>query len=216
MIINDCVLDLKRYWSPYGSAEPPAGWADISPYHADAVDGAGAAAPAWEQLLSGLWVKDLDGTNDFMTIPAPRPTLPLAFEFWICPNTSTPVGLFDTGPRLALTLRQYVAGSVDWQPNNPQVVLGLAALTWQHVVFAYYHGVNNGIAYFLNGALISTTEGAALSDFTWSDPIRIGDINSGALFYCGKIGKIKIHNYRPVADQVNGWFASERHWFDGA
>ena len=70
MIIQDCVLDLKRYWAPYGSVAPPLGWADDSRYGNDMVDGVGAAEPDWLQLPSGLWVKEFDG-NDYGTIACP-------------------------------------------------------------------------------------------------------------------------------------------------
>ena len=67
MIITDCVLDLKRYWAPFGSVIPPANWPDVSREQTDLPDGAGAAEPDWEQLPSGIWVKEYDG-NDYSTL----------------------------------------------------------------------------------------------------------------------------------------------------
>ena len=67
MIIRDCVLDLQRYWSPYGSVAPPADWPDVSRFRV-----AGAVTTAtWAQLPSGLWTMDFDSaTPDYVTIPA--------------------------------------------------------------------------------------------------------------------------------------------------
>jgi len=63
------IFDGHRYWSPYGSGTPPDGLPDDSRYGSDAAFGAGAAAPAWVQLLSGVWVLEYDGTADYMDAP---------------------------------------------------------------------------------------------------------------------------------------------------
>jgi len=70
MIINDCVLDLKRYWAPYGSVAPAATpWPDVSRYHTDGV----VTTATWVQHPSGLWYKDFNSaTPDYVEVTCPQ------------------------------------------------------------------------------------------------------------------------------------------------
>ena len=70
MIINDCVLDLKRYWSPYGSVAPAATpWPDISRFHTDGV----VTTATWIQQPSGLWAMNfVAATPDYVVVTCPQ------------------------------------------------------------------------------------------------------------------------------------------------
>ena len=70
MIIQDCVLDLKRYWAPYGSVAPAATpWPDVSRFHTDGV----VTTATWVQLPSGLWAKDFNSaTPDYVVVTCPQ------------------------------------------------------------------------------------------------------------------------------------------------
>jgi len=64
------IFDGHRYWSPYGSGTPVDGLPDDSRYHSDVAFGAGAAAPTWIQLPSGVWVIAYDGLANYMDAAA--------------------------------------------------------------------------------------------------------------------------------------------------
>jgi len=64
------VFSGHRYWSPYGSGTPPDGLLDSSRFGVECAFGPGAAAPAWIQLPSGVWVLAYDGLADYMDAAA--------------------------------------------------------------------------------------------------------------------------------------------------
>jgi parallel beta-helix repeat protein len=175
---------------------------DYSTYRANATLGSGAQTPTWNLSgpLGGAY--SFDG-NDFLTSPTPTPTLPLTFEFWVKPATSTPVGIFDTAPNVAAVLRNFPGGSVEWHSGDPSVSLGLTAGAWQHLVLIFSFDTNRHITYYRNGVLNLTANGSASSGFAWSNPIRFGDINNGgAGTYTGEISEIRIYNRSLTASEV--------------
>lgn len=133
-----------------------------------------------------------NGTSSFATIPIPKPSMPITFEFWINPDTSTPSGLYDTYPGFPNVLR-HLAADVEWWNRDPAISLNLTAATWQQVVVVYSFTTVRTITYYRNGQLITTATGSTTSTFQWSNPIRIGDINTNQFRYAGKMSVVKIY-----------------------
>ena len=239
MIINDCVLDLKRYWSPYGSVAPPLDWADDSRYGNDMTDGAGAAAPTWVQNASGLWVKAFDG-NDYGEITDSRELscgngasdTPMTFLCWA--NVSGVFGgLFNKGATVAADgeYYAYLAGGTNiyWRCIDQSasayigVLLNIVAYLglWTFFAFTYNGGgAYTDMAIYINGVLQATAQsdsGAYIAMENTATSLYIGRRSAIGLLPAGSMmAPTRAYNYNLTADQINAKFASERHWFDGA
>lgn len=138
-----------------------------------------------------------NGSSSYMTVNMPKPSsMPISFDFWIYPDTSTPAGLYDSAPNNADVLRQYddanVNGRAEWWNKDPTISLGLSATAWQHIVLIYSFATNRTITYYRNGSLISTTTGGTSSTFSWTT-LNFGRINNGSPFYAGRVSTIKIY-----------------------
>ncbi len=237
MIINDCVLDLKRNVSPFGTVMPPAGWPDVSRYENDMVDGAGVAGPDWVQLPSGLWVKEFDG-NDYAyrTEANFRSTdYAGAVEAWfkctaVVAGEKVIFGTADNATGLTYSLLFYVRATTDkltiYEDHNTtqSIISGGTSVRdskWHHVSFQ-----SNGTAYaiYLDGILEALTLIVGVNDGDWfgdiinRDSITLGryEGTTPAGYFTGQIGSLKLRSYPPNPDQINAKFASERYWFDGA
>ena len=232
MIVQDCVLDLKRYWSPYGTVMPPANWPDVSRYENDMVDGAGASAPDWEQLPSGLWVKEFDG-NDYATIPTllDNPPSNVSFSFWFSPIVTFDIGagtnetLFH---KINVTLQDRVKLLLDQangalrlftEYNNEALHSTSSAATswtggtWYYIVITfdgtwrmYVDTVVEADTQVENGFMKPGTQ----SDFFFG----AGTVPD--LYFNGRLSPLSIYTYSLNPDQIKAMFASERHLFDGA
>ena len=189
MIINDCVLDLKRYWAPYGSVEPPAGWADDSRYGNDGVD----TAMTWVQLPSGLWVKSFDGATSIVTIGDILSYIQTVI-MWIAPDDITTRSIIDIDGG---THSIEIDGAGD-----------ITATGWAAPIIYVNGAVAAAVALSAwNCIAVTTTTSFAASAIV---------IGQEASFYLGKMGLPRIYTYALNADQINAKYASERHWFDGA
>ncbi len=145
-----------------------------------------------------------NGSSSYVTAAPPAPTLPFTISFWIKPTSSTPIGIFDSAPSAANTFRNYPAGNFEWWSDSPDVTLGLTANTWQYVTLAFSFGTNRTVKYYRNGSLITTATGSTSSTFAWSNPIRIGDINSGGDGrYNGLLDDFRIYNRALTASEVS-------------
>ena len=225
MIIQDCVFEGKRYWSPYGSVAPAVGLPDMSRYGNDGVFGGGAAAPTWVQEPNGLWVLEFDG-SDYILLGVdtfdglyPGTTYSGTFEFWMRYPTAS-------------ASRHFLNVEGGWLVyHNPAgqiyaFVTGSsadAAITptdydddiWHHFAFTWDTNLQQ---IFIDGAfIISDVPTALLNLSTLSRQIAIGaDWRLDRAFYIGYLGLIRFKNYVLTPDQINANYASERMWFDGA
>lgn len=233
MIIQDCVLDLKRYWAPYGSVAPPVGWADESRYGNDMTDGAGAAAPTWVQLPSGLWVKEFDG-GDYgtcgNTASLQNITTQLSGMAWIYPKTGQAgedciFGKLNDGgvDRRAWMFVLIAAGNLasyissDGTHGNSDALVAPAPLVkdmWHFVAFSYTPTYR---FLFADGAVVAEDAPTVNSLYINTvDDFIVGDTANFTRMFLGYIGLPRVCIAPMNGDQLNEKYASERHWFDGA
>lgn len=226
MIINDAVLDLKRYVSPFGSADPPAGWHDNSRYENDMTDGAGAADPDWLQLPSGMWVKDFDG-NDYGTIaysPSWNQTETITVLLWYYATNKAAdrfmIGLWNVAGEQVFQLRVLnTSGFLDvlvYQESGATEysrVTGAVDVTGGWHLGGFTVDGTNLILY--NDGLEVDTDGHATGLSVVSQTLWLGS-RSTATWMLGQLGLPRMWSYALNPNQMNDKFTSERHWFDGA
>lgn len=222
MIINDCVLDLKRYWAPYGSVAPPLGWADDSRYGNDGVD----TAMTWVQLPSGLWVKSFNGAasvvtiadtgygvTDYITILAWINTTQITDRSTIYADADISFECNDVGASVsdgALGIAELGVGN-PVRTNDNVVVPN----TWYHVAYTKNGAGANKNNVYLNGVALAFVNDAAWT-MTPNGTKYIGARGGASQWFSGYMGPLQVYNYALTPDQINAKFASERHWFDGA
>ena len=225
MIIQDCVLDLKRYWAPYGSVMPPTGWADVSGYGNDMADAVAPAEPDWVQLSSGLWYKDFDG-DDYGTI-TDAPSININTEdftimFWQFTSVkSMPI----IGKYQDANNRWYVQtdgngyifmyGRTTAQAGIFSILgtVDAAAGLWTQVAVTGIRGTQGFV--YVNGVECTSGTNTCLAN----DATNTGGLTPGQYtvsYHTGGITLLRMFKGAMNADQVNAKFASERHWFDGA
>lgn len=144
-----------------------------------------------------------DGTDDYILTNSSKPTLGtlgIALEFWENSSVTNPIGLYDSDPGTALTLRNYAAGIAEWQNDNPENAFTSDAGAWVHWIFIYYHGTDNMIAEYKNGALTDATTGASATDFAWNE-FGFGGINKGATSdFTGQIDEFRVWEVDNIDD----------------
>ena len=85
------------------------------------------------------------------------PTTPLTLEFWINPDSSSEIGLFDTAPNQVDTLRNRdfsgMGSGVEWWNASPKISSGFQGGSWRHHVYVYkLQGNTRYIQTYRNGA----------------------------------------------------------------
>ena len=216
MIINDCVFEAKRYWAPFGSPIPPTGWADISRYGNDMVDGAGVAEPDWVQLPSGMWVKEFDG-NDYGTIAYYPNGENITVGHWINYTTiQDQVSGVNDGANHRMYIGIEVSGDYFFAYGDTAKATtpsGIAAGTWYFMVMTT-DGTNAVL--YINGTQVDTLAftfaGLSTQPFAWGAMKTAGFASYEDSFK----GLPFIYKYTMNPVQINEKYASERHWFDGA
>ena len=160
------------------------------------------------EIYGATWVDgkygkalSFDGVDDYVDLSSiSSQTYPLTIEMWTKPDTTAPVGLFDSAPGQQYVIRNYLAGYIDWWDADPQVTLNLVADEWAHLVFIFWYNGNRQIDYYKNGVLQTSATGSTNSALAWTT-FRLGNINSGkAGWYDGLIDEVRIYN-RPLSDK---------------
>ena len=208
--------------TPLGAAAPAASLPDMSRYGNNGVFGAGAAAPTWTQLPSGLWVLYFDG-GDYISLGVdtfdtlyPGTTYSGTFEVWMRYPTAS-------------ASRHFLNVEGGWLVyHNPAgqiyaFVTGSsadAAITptdydddiWHHFAFTWDTALQQ---IFIDGAfIISDVPTALINLSTLSRQTAIGaDWRLDRAFYIGYMGLIRFKNYALSADQINRHFAAEKTLF---
>jgi PGF-CTERM protein/uncharacterized repeat protein (TIGR01451 family) len=159
--------------------------------------------------IDGKYGKALqfDGVDDYVDLSSiPSQTYPLSIEMWTKPDTTTPVGLFDSAPGQRYVIRNYLAGYIDWWNADPQVTLNLVADEWAHLVFIFWYDGNRHIDYYKNGVLQTSATGSTNSALAWTT-FRLGNINSGtAGWYDGLIDEVRIYNRALSPEEIDSHY----------
>lgn len=147
-----------------------------------------------------------DGTNDYLQIVGmSSPGTPLTIEFFAKPNSSTPIGMFDTAPGRSDVARNCPSGNVEWWNTSPAVKLGLSATTWVHLSFVYRFSGTRIIDWYKNGAAQTSGTGSTSTTLAWTN-LTFGNINGGGTgWYAGFLDEIRVSNSARSAD----WIATE-------
>ena len=148
-----------------------------------------------------------DGVDDYVDLSSiPSQTYPLTIEMWIKPDTTTPVGLFDSAPGQRYVIRNYLAGYIDWWNADPQVTLNLVADEWAHLVFIFWYDGNRHIYYCKNGVLQTSATGSTNTALAWTT-FRLGNINSGTVgWYDGVIDEVRIYNRALSSEEIESHY----------
>lgn len=144
-----------------------------------------------------------NGTSSFVSTNVANPgSMPIAFEFWINSNSSSPIGIYDSAPLTTNVLRNYNSGYVEWWNASPSIAMGITASTWTHICVVYRFSTNRYVDYYKNGSLVLTGTGSTTSTYAWTS-LRFGDINSGSAGrYSGKISIARIYNKALSANEI--------------
>jgi len=144
-----------------------------------------------------------DGVDNYVDLSSiPSQTYPLTIAMWTKPDTSPPIGLFDSAHGQQYVIRNYLAGYIEWWNADPQVTLNLVADEWAHLVFIFWYDGNRHIDYYKNGVLQTSATGSTNSALAWTT-FRLGNINSGtAGWYDGLIDEVSIYNRALNAEEV--------------
>ncbi len=222
MKAKGCVFEGKRFRSPDGVA-PPLSLPDMSRFGNDGVFGAGAAAPTWVRLPSGLWVLYFDG-GDYISLGVdtfdtlyPGTTYSGTFEVWMRYPTAS-------------ASRHFLNVEGGWLVyHNPAgqiyaFVTGSsadAAITptdydddiWHHFAFTWDTNLQQ---IFIDGAFIISDVPTALANLsTLSRQTTIGaDWRLDRAFYIGYMGLLRFYNYALTAADIWTTFNAERRWFN--
>jgi len=172
-------------------------------------NGAGTAADPYRLTF--------DGTNDDVRLGSMTRTLPLTLEMWVKPATASPLGIYDSGPATANTLRIYPAGTIDWHAGTPTAALGLTANAWVHLAIIYSHdGTNRIITWYKNGAAQATASAVGTSTISWTT-LQLGSLNSGVVGnYQGDMAKFAVYNKALSASEVSQNCNALKARFSGA
>ena len=148
-----------------------------------------------------------DGVDDYVDLSSiPSQTYPLTIEMWTKPDTTTPVGLFDSAPGQRYVIRNYLAGYIDWWNADPQVTLNLVADEWAHLVFIFWYDGNRHIYYCKNGVLQTSATGSTNTALAWTT-FRLGNINSGTVgWYDGLIDEVRIYNRALSSEEIESHY----------
>lgn len=146
-------------------------------------------------ILNSKPIVRFDGIDNHLQVTAMSAGDNFSVFFVIIPDTTTPIGLFDSTAGATPPVRNYAAGY--WNDYAPQIFLDLANTNpvilelvhsadgnMKKTVFYYKDGIYNSDAATGNGA----------TAFEWGDP-RIGSINDGSAgWYEGDIAEILIYS----------------------
>ncbi len=228
----------KRHWSPYGSPAPPDGLQDESRYQSHAAFGAGAAAPAYVQRPSGVWVLEYDGTADYMDAAAADTThmdiitrkyTILCWLHWLdTTNSEIIIGkyhvdnhgwelyLHNAGAgNLYLTQRHHHAGTiVDANPRSASYSNGWALDTTYHMAVVF-NGTGNDCSHYRNGvalAMTSSTGGIRDPESALTHDVVFGiryDLSSN--WYWGWHSPFLMVDYAMSQEEINKIYHSERY-----
>lgn len=147
-----------------------------------------------------------DGSSGSISVSMPPPgSMPVTFEFVIA-SSAPPMGIFDTDPSQPNTLRNFDAGFVEWQANDPEVAMGLPDANF-HIYDVTYHDNGAGLRQvdvWLDHVLEASSVGAgASSSLGWPGPINVGNINNGSAgWYRGKLQKFAIYYKQLTPTQI--------------
>ncbi len=210
-----------------GETTPPASLEDESRYGNDAIFGAGATAPTWVQLPSGLWVLNfVDATAQF-AYSADAPSLDITDTItmlaWYNPNSLAFPGvqqIFVKGAAGNLnqpwgcylfndTFYGHWHDGANWRR-------GYATLTttgWNHMVVVLVASTDTIDIYFNGASQAVTKSGTGVSPMlTDANLLRIGG-DGGAAGCDGDLALFKIFNYPLSAAQIYAMYNAERSLF---
>tara|TARA_Y100000310_G_scaffold246224_1_gene251406 strand:+ start:3397 stop:4047 length:651 start_codon:yes stop_codon:yes gene_type:complete len=214
MIINDCVLNPRRYTGPV--PPPAATLEDVSPYgNNGTINNAD-----WVRLVSGLWVLDFDGVGDSVGIPS-TPSLEITGNITcaIWARGTTFVGDFRTpmgkGAGADYYFRTRATGSTFFTVTqaaaakaSPEQVLDLDA--WYLLVGVY----NGARVYFYANAVRGAGTAAAGPIDTAGANLTIGmRVSSNDDLWIGQLTWPRVWPWAFTDAQVWTMFNNERGWF---
>jgi len=238
MIIKECIFEPKRYWSPYGSAIPPAGWPDTSRFHHDLDDIVAPAEADWGQRDSGLWEKVFDG-NDYMEA-GNADTLAMdgvhgglnqgyTFMCWFTVTHGAEVsqillGRYQldvggwelyfsfTGGVSSITQRHHHAGTiVDANPRSASYSEGWLQDTHWHMTLVF-QGNGTDCLHYRNGvplAVTSSTGGIRAMETTVQDLVMGARYTKDANWHIGPISLPLMFNYIMTPEAINAKYQSQ-------
>ena len=235
-IVRGKVFDGHRYWSPYGSGTPPDGLPDDSRFHSHAAFGAGAAAPAWVQVPSGVWVLEYDGTADYMDAAAADTTQMdivtreytiLCWLNWVdtgqaeiligryhLDNDGWEIYLDETAGVYYLTQRHHHAGTiVDTHPRSASYSVGWTPETTYFLAIVF-QGNGTDCLHYRNGvalAVTSSTGGIRNPESCNQDLVFGIRFCKTANWYEGWHSPIVMYDYALSQDAINKIYQSERY-----
>lgn len=155
-----------------------------------------------------------DGTSGLLTLPVPTPASHPTIAMRVCPATSSPIGMFDSAPVSANTLRNYGADEIQWHPDAAGFGgLGLSAGVWYDLVFVFRYDTARRLDYYRDGRFVSSASTLVTADptFAWTT-FTVGGINSGSVgYYQGLMGDIRIYPRSLTPAEISRDFA-DPYW----
>jgi len=229
------VLEGQRFRSP-DEVAPPLYLPDVSRFGNDGVFGAGAAAPTWTRLPSGLWVLTFDGANTYIDATgANTPSLDiissdytiLGWINWlssgvsqhilgryVLDNNGWEIYLTEWGGDFSLTNRHHHSGTiVDTHPRTAYNSTEWTQGIWHFMAITRSGNLAN---HYRNGVDLATTfsTGGLVDPEACTQDLTIGiRYTKNAEWYFGMQGLLRVCKYAMSQDQINQHFEAERRFF---
>ena len=198
--------------------------ADISGFGNDGAFGAGAAAPAWYQLESGLWVLRFDGDDyvDCGSSSILSPTDRLSIEAWVKLDVPYPIfpGAYSQPVVMKVTggtWKPYVfywdssgkvmsrTENIDWESTETV----WPADTWFHLIATTLNGVETYV--YVNGAALPGTQNSPPDLKAVANSVTIG--GDGIYGLHGYIALPRIYNGILSSAVAISHYNREKHYF---
>lgn len=185
----------------------------ITDYGSAGVNGSATSVTCGSTSFKGQTSASFNGTSSVVSVASALSlngtSNPTTLEFWALMNSTTPVGIFDSGPSQTNGVRNFDVGQFSWQQNGNGVSAAVPDTTafHQYVIVFYNNGGAGGdqfVDYYQDGAFVTTENTAVnVNPQTWVNPWAIGNINAGANgWFSGKLIGFAVFPARLSAGRV--------------
>lgn len=133
-------------------------------------------------------------------------SMPISMSFWVYPQVSAPVAIYDSAPGQANVLRQYSASGpssnvAEWWDADPYAQLDLGINAWQYVTINYWYDGTRHVDTYVNGVPVDSATGSNSSTYAWTT-YTLGTYNNGGAYYQGYISQVQIYKRRLSAAEA--------------
>jgi hypothetical protein len=194
-----------RALSGLNDNDPVYAWPDLSRQGMMMAQTDPAKQPIYKTgVVNSKPVIQFDGLSKYMQANGYVAGNSITMFLVLKPAVTNLVGLFDTAPNAANTLRNFSAGNVEWHGNLAEFPFGLINTNPVIVSMICSSAPSRQIIHRINGATVGTYGNAGAGTMVWQNPV-LGAINlGGAGYYNGGLAEVLIYpSALSVGDTAN-------------